>query len=194
MDMPLEIAWHNTEHSEALEAKIRDRVEKMHRFFAHIISCSVAVEVPHRSQHNKHAFHVRVEVRVPDAELVVSHDPGADGAHFDPYIAVRDAFDAIDRQLETHSQKVRGEVKTLQGPPQGRVIRKFPDYGFIETTDGQEIFFANTAVVDGSFDKLQTGDPVELSLAEGEGAMGPQASMVRPITAMRMSDEPPSHG
>lgn len=192
MDIPLEIAWHNTERSEALEARIRDRVEKMHRYFSHIISCRVAIEVPHRSQHNAQEFHIRIDTAVPGDDLIVSHDPGDRKSHFDPYIAVRDAFDAMDRQLENFSQKVRGDVKTLDGPPQGRVLRKFPEYGFIETSDGQEIFFSHTAVVDGKFEDLDVGAPVELSLAEGEGAMGVQASMVRAITNMRMEKEPPS--
>ena len=193
MDTPLELAWHNTEKSDALEQKIRERVEKMSRYFNHINSCRVVVEVPHRSQHHAKAFHIRIETRVPGTELVVSHDPGAYGAHFDPYIAVRDAFDAMDRQLETHSQKIRGDVKTAAERPQGRVVRKFAEYGFVETSDGQELFFAPTAVVGISFEDLQVGAAVEIAMAEGEGAMGPQASTVRPIRTMQMEGEPPSH-
>ncbi len=192
MDAPLEIAWHNVDNSEPLEARIRERVEKMHRYFSHINSVHVAVDMPHRSQGGAKAYHVRIEVRVPGDELVVSHDPGATGAHYDPYITVRDAFDAMDRQLEAFSQKIRGDVKTLDGPPQGRVVRKFAEYGFIEMTDGQEIWFNPAAVVSGSFDELKVGDGVELTVAEGEGAMGPQASMVRPIGRMELKGEIPS--
>lgn len=192
MDQPLEIAWHNTEPSEGVEARIRDRVEKMHRYFSHITSVHVVVEVPHRSQAHKLGYRVRVEARVPGTELVASKSPDDSGDHFDPYLAVRDAFDAMDRQLENFSQKVRGEVKTLEGPPQGRVVRKFPEYGFIETLTGEEIWFSETAVVQGSFADLEVGDTVELTIAAGEGAMGPQASMVRPIGAMELSGEIPS--
>ncbi|MEY8837578.1 HPF/RaiA family ribosome-associated protein, partial [Cribrihabitans sp. XS_ASV171] len=191
MDMPLEIVWHDTEQSETLEARIRDRVDKMHRYFKHINSVHIAVEMPHRSQHGNKAYHIRIECRVPGDELVVSHDPGDQGAHYDPYIAVRDAFDAMDKQLEAFSQKIRGDVKELSGPPQGRVARKFPEYGFIEMTDGQEIWFNETAVVQGRFDDLDVGDPVEVTLARAEGAMGPQASMVRPISSMQLEYEVP---
>ena len=192
MDMPLEIVWHNTEQSEPLEAKIRDRVEKMHRYFRHINSVHVAVEVPHRSQQHAKAYHVRIETRVPGDELVVSHDPGDRGAHYDPYIAVRDAFDAMDKQLESFSQKIRGDVKTLNAPPQGRIVRKLSEYGFIEMTDGQEIWFNATSVVNATFEELKVGDSVEVSVAPGEGAMGPQASMVRPIGSMELAGEIPS--
>lgn len=192
MDQPLEIAWHNTEPSEGVEARIRDRVEKMHRYFSHITSVHVVVEVPHRSQAGKLGYRVRVEARVPGTELVVSKDPSNSDDHFDPYLVVRDAFDAMDRQLEHFSQKVRGDVKTLAGPPQGRVVRKFPKYGFIETLAGEEIWFSETAVVQGSFADLEIGDTVELTIAPGEGAMGSQASMVRAIGAMELSGEIPS--
>ena len=192
MDMPLEIAWHNAERSEQLESRIRERVDKMHRYFKHINSVHVVVEVPHRSQHAKKAYRVRVETRVPGDELVVSQDPGARGQHYDPYLAVRDAFDAMDRQLEQFSQTVRGDVKTLTTQPQGRVVRKFAEYGFIEMTDGQEIWFHEASVVEGRFADLEVGDSVELTVAPDEGAAGPQASMVRPIGGMQMSDEVPS--
>jgi ribosomal subunit interface protein len=192
MDMPLEIAWLNVEHSEQLDARIRQRVEKLHRYFKHINSVHVAVEVPHRTQHHGKGFRVRIEARVPGTELVVSHDPGDRGAHFDPYIAVRDAFDAMDRQLEQFSQKIRGDVKNLNAPPRGRISRKFSEYGFIEMMDGQEVWFNEAALVSGRFADLEVGDSVEVTVADGEGTMGPQASMVRPISGMELDGDVPS--
>jgi ribosome-associated translation inhibitor RaiA/cold shock CspA family protein len=191
MDIPLEIAWHNTGKSEALESKIRARVDKLHRYFNHINSCRVVVDVPHRSPNSAKRFHVRIEVRVPDREIVVSRDPGDNEDHYDPDIAIRDAFDAMDRRLESHSQQVRGQVKTLDRPPQGRVRGLFDTYGFIEMLDGQEIFFSHTAVVDGRFEDLEAGAPVELTISTLEGPEGPQASMVRQISDLQMEDEPP---
>lgn len=190
MDVPLEIAFHNTESSEPLERRIRERVERMHRRFSRINSCRVVVEVPHRSQAKALAYHVRIETRVPGRELVVSKDPGLYGAHFDPYVMVRDAFDAMERQLEQHSQEVRGEVKTHHVPPQGRVLRLFPDYGFIATTDGREIYFHRNSVIDGRFEDLEEDAPVELSLIDGESPMGPQATTVRPIGGMKLVPNP----
>ncbi len=182
MDIPLEIAWLNVEKSETVEARIRERVEKLPRYFNRINSCRIAVEMPHRSQHHGKEFHIRIEVRVPEHELVVSNNPGDRRDHYDAHLAIRDAFDAMDRRLEEHSRKMRGEVKTLSGPPQGTVVRKFAEYGFVKMSDGQEVYFAPNAVVSGDFADLEVGAAVELTVAEGEGAMGPQASMVRPIS------------
>lgn len=190
MDTPIELAFHNVDASEAVEKQIRKRVDRMHRRFGRINSCRVVVEAPHRSQVNTLAFHVRIEVRVPGRDLVVSRDPGRHGAHFDPHVTIRDAFDAMARRLEQHSQEVRGNVKTHQPPRQGRVLRTFADYGFIGTTDGLEIYFHRNAVVDARFEDLGDGTPVELALVDGESPMGPQATKVRPIGRMELVPEP----
>jgi len=191
MDTPLEIAFHNTEPSQYLEDRIRERVDRMHRRFSRINSCRVVVEVPHRSQANAQAFHVRIESRVPGKELVVSRDPGRHKAHFDPYVMVRDAFDAMERQLEQHSQEVRGDVKSRSAPMQGRVLRTFREHGFIATTDGREIYFHRNAVVDARFENLEEGTPVELCLVHGESPAGPQATTVRPISPLKLNPQPP---
>ena len=192
MDSPLEIAFHNMDTSEALERKVRGRVGRLNQRYGFINSCHVVVEVPHRNPANQaREYHVRIEVRVPDKELVVSRDPGDDRTHFDPHLAVRDAFDAMERQLEQFSQKIRRDVKSHAAPLQGRVLRLFPDYGFVATTDGREIYFHRNAVVDARFDDLEPETPVELSLVHGESPMGPQASTVRPIRPMEFVPEPP---
>jgi ribosomal subunit interface protein len=191
MDIPLEISFHNTEPSEALEKKIRDRVNRLHRYFARINSCRVAVEVPHRSAAQQpQAFHIRIETRVPTKELVVSHDPGRRYDHFNANLAVRDAFEAMERQLEEHSRKMRNDVKTHDVPIQGRVLRTFADHGFIATTDGREIYFHRNTVVDARFEDIGTGDTVALSVAHGESPAGPQATTVRAIRPMEIVPDP----
>ena len=43
---------------------------------------------------------------VPQAELVASHEHRQDHAHEDVYVAIRDAFDAVERQLTRTSEKL----------------------------------------------------------------------------------------
>lgn len=198
MDTPIEIAFVNMESSDALERLIHERAEKMHRYFDRITRVRVAVEVAHRSQAGPKGYQTRIEVHVPGQDLVVSQSPGDAQDHFDAYRAVRDAFDAMDRQLDGHSKKLRTRDKAPmsagEGPPQGRVLRLFPDYGFIEATDGREIYFHRNAVVDGTIADLAKGQPVEMALIEApDNAMGPQATTVRAIGPLEMRDEPPSH-
>ena len=186
MQVPLELSFHNLEPSEHLERRIRERVARLERFFDRIVSCHVTLSAPHRSQQHALAYHLRIEVRVPQKPLIVNRDPGPQGAHFDAYVLIRDSFDAMERMLEEHSRKIRGDVKTHEGPPQGQVLRLFHDYGFIGTTDGREIYFHRNSVAEGDFENLNEGDAVELVMAEGESPQGPQATTVKPIRPMQL--------
>jgi len=63
------------------------------------------------------------------------------------------------------------------------VVRLFPDdgYGFIETADGQEVYFHRNSVVEGDFAKLAVDSEVRVEIAYGESEKGPQATTVRPV-------------
>ena len=52
MDVPLELSFRNTDPSEAVEARVRERVDKLETYFGRINSCRVVVEAPHRHQRN----------------------------------------------------------------------------------------------------------------------------------------------
>lgn len=190
MQVPLEISFHNLDSSEYLESRIRERVDRLERFFGRIISCRVTLEAPHRSQRHPQAYHLRIEVGVPQKQLIVNRDPGPQEAHFDAYVLIRDAFDAMERMLEEHARKLRGDVKAHDAPLQGTVLRLFIDYGFVATTDGREIYFHRNSLVDIDFDDLDEGDAVELVVMDGESPAGPQASTVRPIRPMQLRAQP----
>ena len=111
MKTPLQITLRGVDHSDALESHIREKAEKLETFFDRIISCRVVVEQPHQHKHQGKAFNVRIDVGVPGREVVVNRDN-----HEDVYVALRDGFDAVKRQLEDHARKARGEVKTHQAP------------------------------------------------------------------------------
>ena len=100
MKLPLQITFRNMEPSEAVEARIREKAEKLDRFCDQIMSCRVVFEAHHQHQHQGNLFHVRIDITVPDKEIVISREPGRHQAHEDAYVAIRDAFDAARRQLE----------------------------------------------------------------------------------------------
>jgi len=131
---------------------------------------------------------VRIDISVPGKDVVVDRAKPANHAHEDVYVAVRDAFEAAVRRLEDHSRKMRGEVKTRATPPHGTVARMLDDYGFIATTDGQEIYFHRNSVVGDAFDALEVGSEVALAIDEKEGVEGPQASTVRPVGKHRIAE------
>ena len=178
MQIPLQITFRHMETSEALEAKIREKVDMLERFAEHITSCRVTVEAPHQNQQQGNLFNIKVDITLPGHEIVAARHPDKHQAHQDPYVALRDAFNAARRQLEDYVRKRKGNVKTHEVPPHGRVKTLYPheDYGVIETPDGREIYFHRNSVLETDFDKLQEGDSVHFN--EEMGDNGPQASSV----------------
>jgi len=178
MQMPLQIAFRNLDRSEAIEAKVRERAEKLDEYYDHIMSCRVTVEALHKHHLHGNHYHVRVDVTVPGGERVATREPDEHHAYTDVYVAIRDAFDAIRRQLEDYGRRQRRQVKEHEVPPHGRVAELYPadDYGRIETLDGRLIYFHRNSVVDADFDALQIG--AEVRFSEEMGERGPQASTV----------------
>lgn len=102
MQQSAQIVFRNVDSSEALESFIKERIAKLERFHDRIIGCRVAVESDHSHQKGN-LFQVRIDLTLPEKELVVSRNPEADHSHEDPYVAVRDAFNAMMRQLESYT-------------------------------------------------------------------------------------------
>jgi len=111
MQVPLQITWRDVDKSDALENDIRAKADKLNEFFDPITSCRVVIESSHRHHHKGNLYRLRIDITVPDREIVVTRDPADNHAHEDIYVAVRDAFDAARRQLQDYARKRRGNVK-----------------------------------------------------------------------------------
>lgn len=151
----------------AVESNIRKKAEKLKKFYDRIINCRVVIELPQKHKHQGKLYNVRIDVSVPGKELVVTRKIDQD-----IYVAVRDAFAALTRQLEEHARKRQGNVKTHENVMHGFIARLLPDegYGFIEGMDGNEYYFSLTNVSFPHFQQLSVGDPVEyLAEALDEG-------------------------
>lgn len=179
METQLQITFRGMETSEFLEQDIRKKAEKLQEFFSSIISCHVVVEMHHKRHNQGNLFHVRLDILLPGKEVVVSRESVEDHAHEDPYVVVRDAFDAAKRQLQNYHEKLKGHVKTHETPSHGKIIRLFPNdnYGLIETNDKREIYFHRNSIINGDFDELEIGNTVRFSETDGDN--GPRASTVQ---------------
>ena len=181
MKLPLQITFRNMDPSEAVETKVRSEAEKLDTLYDRIMRCSVVVEADHKHHHKGNIYHVRVGLTVPGSELVADREPDRHHAHEDVYVAIRDAFNAAGRQLETYADRRRREVKTHEAPPHGKISELFTEEGFgkIESSDGREIYFHKNSVLKADFDKLEVG--AEVRFVEEEGDRGPQASTVKVV-------------
>ena len=197
MQIPLELAFHNLEHSDAMEQRIRERLERLERRFDRITSCRVVVEAPHRNAvHEPQHYRVRAEVTAPNHLDVIGESQGRDPdtGRFsdDPYLSINEVFDSVEKQLRTQIDKMQDRERrvprkhhTADDQGHGTVARLFErdqngtPYGFIEAIDGREIYFNADALIDIHFDELAEGDRVTFNEAHGPTAPDPVASTVR---------------
>lgn len=170
MKQPLQIRFLGIEPSDAVESAARRKADKLDTFCPDIMSCRVSIEQTHKHRHQGRPFVVRVDVTLPGHELSVDrvHDE-------DVYVALRDAFDDMKRQLEDAVRRSRGQEKLHPTPLHGEVVR-FGDEGqcgFIRTPEGDEYYFGADSVSGMRFEHLQLGTEVQFILdgaAEGRRA------------------------
>lgn len=109
----LNIKFHNIPASEAIEADIRKRAEKLYQLTDRINRCDVTIETSGKHKHQGHLYEVRIDLTIPGAEIALNRiHPNEDA-----YVAVRDAFDAVTRKLKEHIHVQRGDVKAHEAPP-----------------------------------------------------------------------------
>ncbi|MBI9019926.1 MAG: HPF/RaiA family ribosome-associated protein, partial [Verrucomicrobia bacterium] len=132
----------------------------------------------HRHQLQGKLYRVSVDLTVPGGEIVASRVSDEHHAHEDAFVASRDAFDAVGRRLEDYVRRRKHRVKMHEAPPHGRVakVMKEEGYGFIDRSDGTEVYFHRNSVLHDAFETLEVGQ--EVRFAEEMGDKGSQASSV----------------
>lgn len=107
MQVPLQITLRGIPHSDALEQRIRRKAGKLEPLNLRIASFGVVVELANRRQQQGREFTVTLDVRVPGRAFAVTREHDED-----VYVALRDAFDVLRRQMDEFARMQRGEVKT----------------------------------------------------------------------------------
>ena len=182
MKLPLQITFRDFDPSDTVEETIRHKANKLEQVYDRITSCRVVMEAPHRHGRVGQLYHVRVDITVPEGEIVINREPELNHAHEDANVAVRDAFDAAQRRLEDHVRKLGGiRVKEHPLKTHGTVVRVFAEegYGFIQTEDGREFFFERDSVTGDDWSILDVDSRVRFR--EMSGDAGPYAVAVSVI-------------
>jgi len=140
MELPVQLTYRNMEPSDAVTARVEAEASKLDTFFDRITSCRVVIEAPHRHHKWGELFHVRIELGVPGAELIVSHEPTSHAAlshddaaalkkHLEIHpedkdisVAIRDAFESARRPLQDYVKRLRGDVKLHAKAPEARSL------------------------------------------------------------------------
>lgn len=106
MKTELHVLFRGMEHSDAVEASARKFVTKLEEVATDIMACRVSIALEQKHQHQGRPYGVRIDVTLPGHELASNRVH-----HEDVYIALRDAFEAMRRQISRVVQRRRGEVK-----------------------------------------------------------------------------------
>lgn len=184
MDRPLEIAFHNLQSSESVEAEIRKQVDRLEQRYGHLTGCRVSVEALHQQHQTGNLYEVHVTLSVPGRDLAVSREPHHAKeryAHPDVHTSVRDAFRAAERQLEGFKGRQRSHGAASSGGAalagQVALIEPGADHGFLIDNGGTQLYFHRDSVTNGRFETLRRGDPVQYVPESSD--TGPVAVKVR---------------
>ena len=187
MQVPLEIAFHNTERSEQAENEIRTRVADLEKIYERLVSCRVRIDQRAKDVSGTIPPVVRIELGIPGhGEIVVSHEPDhllRKYKHPDLRSAINEAFRKAERQLFDLKEQRQGRTKEPHHDSENQSLGQVADmdgggeFGFLLTKEGGLLYFHRNSVLAGDFDQLRRGDAVYY--VEDIGDTGPIASKVR---------------
>lgn len=179
---PVQVTFKEVDASPALRDRIETLCQRLKRYAPDIVSCEVVVSRTESRHQKGNRYLAHMRVTLPGREVNAGHAKQPDHTHEDPFVAVRDTYRAMRRQLQDHERRRRWKVKRHEEPALARVesLDQGRGIGMLATDDGREIFFHQNSVVDLPFRKVRVGDRVRFVEAAGED--GPSASTVHVLS------------
>jgi ribosome-associated translation inhibitor RaiA len=187
LQVPLEIAFHNLESSQAVEQEIRARVSELERLYDRLTSCRVRIDQRAKDLTGAIPPVVRIEMGIPGhGEVVVSHEPDRLLRKYqrpDLQNAINEAFRIAERRLldikEQRVDREKAPAHDVESQSLGQIAEVNPDldFGFLLTKEGGLLYFHRNSMISGDFDHLSRGDDVHYN--EDVGDTGPIATKVR---------------
>jgi len=186
MQTPLEIDFQGMTGTPDIRAAIEAHVAGLEDRFGRATACRVVLKGPGTHHHTGGLYEVNIRIALPDGrEVDVARTPQADERHSDLVFALDDAFKRARRKLQDEVRRLQGQVKHHESLPTGTVVRIDPsgEFGFIESSDGREVYFHRHSVLDDP-SRLAVGSRV--SFAEEVGEKGLQATTVKLLGKHRL--------
>ena len=180
MQTQVEIDFQGMDARPEIQIAIAKHVADFEQRFGRVTAGRVVLKGPVGHHRKGGLYEVNIRLALPDGrEVNVDRTAQADERHSDLAFAINDAFKRARRQLQDHVRELQGQVKHHEGSPIGTVARLDPsgEFGFLESSDGHEVYFHRNSVVDDAFSHLAVGTRV--TFAEEEGEKGSQASTVK---------------
>jgi cold shock CspA family protein/ribosome-associated translation inhibitor RaiA len=180
MQTPVEIDIQGIATTPHVRTTIAKHVADLEQRFGRVTACRVVLKAPGGHHRTSGLYEINIRLALPDGrEVNVDRTAQADERHSDLDFAINDAFKRARRQLQDQVRELQGQVKHHEGAPIGTVVQLDPlgEFGLLESSDGQEIYFHRNSVLDDDYSQLAVGSRV--TYAEEMGDKGPQASTVK---------------
>jgi len=100
LQQPLQITFRNLAESQAIKSLVLKEAEGLETFFDRIIRCHVVLEVPHHHHQKGNHYRVHIELSVPGKILIATKNSPQHFSDQDCYLAIRESFREIRRQLQ----------------------------------------------------------------------------------------------
>ena len=98
---PCQIIFKGTDPSEAARVEVRAWLDRLGALTTPMIGGQVVIEAVDEGRREDRRYHVRMELTMPEGVVSVGPDHPSNGPHEDVYVAIRNAFRAARRQLES---------------------------------------------------------------------------------------------
>jgi ribosomal subunit interface protein len=192
MQVPAEIAFHNIASSDAIQADIRNHIERLERIYRRMTTCRVRIDQRNQNANETIPPVVHIEISVPGhKDIVVAHEPGHLQRKYqtpDIHNAINEAFRIAEQRLAKYKDKLTDHgaaegTHEAANEFRGQVAELTPekDSGFLITKEGGLLYFHRNSLLTGAFDNLRRGE--EVSYVEEVGDTGPIATKVRVLRA-----------
>jgi ribosome-associated translation inhibitor RaiA len=100
-----QIAFGGMLASEPARVEVHAWLERLGELTAPMMAGQVLIEAVDQDRKERH-YRVRMELTLSTGVVVVDYDHPSNRPHEDVYVAIRNAFRAARRQLETHSETI----------------------------------------------------------------------------------------
>ena len=180
MQEAVAIDFQGMDPKQEIQSAIAKHVSQLEERYGRVTAGRVVLKAPGGHHRTGGLYEVNIRLALPDGrEVNVDRTAKADERHSDLAFAINDAFKRARRQLQDRARELQGQVKHHEASPIGTVVRldQSGEFGFLETSDGGEVYFHRNSVLDGAYSRLTVGTRV--TFAEGVGEKGPQASTVK---------------
>src|ERR1022692_2138389 len=112
---PCQIIFKGMDPSEPGRVEVRAWLDKLGALTTPMIGGQVVIEAVDEGRREDRRYHVRMELTMPEGLVVVGPEHPSNAAHEDVYVAIRNAFRAARRQLESSAQAHAVDAAAIAG-------------------------------------------------------------------------------